>query len=605
MIINVKQIEVTFDDCKYDVDLQHKVEAAGIYMDIVAGFSITSKSVIFYVEISPLEGGFEMELPDDNSGLLCTGSYITDLILLQFPDAFIKTTSVGANAYVEEEEKQEQYMDTLKKERNDYIRNMRTLVDYYIDSKVRIPLHEIEFVGGGAQIFKNDNTIVLLLDKYELTYDPTEYNFDDGTITIKRTQKIRDGYFEQNEEIDIEQLLSETKELESLWEKLEERNRVQIDESHRKDISIMKNLIQMFNDSTEETSTMHEALKEDYFGIDYNNPNSIVARSFVELRNSFDDIENDVYTATVQALTEQDIEIEQMRTFIDSVKDEGQTRLLTSDGAIPLKSATYAQELETVVDEEISTEELDSFTKGYRNTTTIVANVETISFDKFDDMAEKYHIVGWDLSTPNTLSIKFIEGTTPESTIKKFHDMMNSLDSGWVNTAHFNSLKNLEESAKFLAELRNVINDDTDVAQEFVNRVKKHNIFVRETMAKMRTALLDMENDFERVLKDEVNLNIDWETLTAFAAKKERTVTTQTGVHYTTNPIEVNIVRVSSTDLSSGEEEFYIPLNMVTNEIREKYVFQDEALTIQEVPDFAFYQTKINGHFLLIEKTDL
>lgn len=603
MIINVKQIEVTFDDCKYDIDFQNKVEAADIYMDIIAGFSITSKSVIFYVEISPLEGGFEMEFPDNTGGLLFPGSYVTDLILLQFPDAFIKTTSVGANAYVEEEEKQEEYMDRLKKERNDYIRNMRTLVDYYIDSKVRIPLHEIEFVGGGAQIFKNDNTIVLLLDKYELTYDPTEYNFDDGTITIKRTQKIRDGYFEQNEEIDIEQLLNETKDLESLWEKLEESNRVKIDESHEREVSIMKNLIQMFNDTTGENTSMAEAVTQ-----------RKDVKQIHNILSTLDAIENDEYDEEqARELSEQDIEVEQMRTFIDSVKDDGQTRLLTPDGAIPLKSATYAQELETVVDEEISTEELDSFTKGYRNTTTIIANVETISFDKFDDMAAKYHIVGWDLSTPNTLSIKFIEGTTPESTIQKFHNMMESLDTGWLNTAHFNNLKNLEESTKFLAELRNIISDDTDVAQEFINRVKKHNIFVRETMAKMRSALLDMENDFERVLKDEVNLSIDWETLTAFAAKKERTETRIKGVEFaskTNGIVSVNNILPPSNlvKISTGfvDGDFYIPEHLVTDELRSKYVIDDHYVYyIDDVPDYAFYEIQVNGHYLLIEKTDL
>ena len=302
-----------------------------------------------------------------------------------------------------------------------------------------------------------------------------------------------------------------------------------------------------------------------------------------------------------------------MRTFIDSVKDDGQTRLLTPDGAIPLKSATYAQELETVVDEEISTEELDFFTKGYRNTTTIIANVETISFDKFDDMAAKYHIVGWDLSTPNTLSIKFIEGTTPESTIQKFHNMMESLDTGWLNTAHFNNLKNLEESTKFLAELRNIISDDTDVAQEFINRVKKHNIFVRETMAKMRSALLDMENDFERVLKDEVNLSIDWETLTAFAAKKERTETRIKGVEFaskTNGIVSVNSILPPSNlvKISTGfvDGDFYIPEHLVTDELRSKYVIDDHYVYyIDDVPDYAFYEIQVNGHYLLIEKTDL
>lgn len=600
MNINVKQVVVSVKNCKTIQDIMDLT-----YLTIgdtpIVRYSLSSDRIIFYVEVPPSESNFIMEVG---------ATEFTDSIsvILEFATLFGECFSDAAEIVELQKENPVQKMEKqLRAERENYIQQMRSLVDTYINQKIRIPNSQIEFINGGVQIFKDDNTIILLLDKYELEFDPESYEIEDesqrNTTIIRRSDKIRDGYFDQNEEIDIEQLQQELESLTQFWEELEEKRLVNIDESHEREVSMMKNLIQMFNDTTGENITMAEAVTQ-----------RKDVKQIHNILSSLDAIENDEYDEEQsRELSEQDIEVEQMRTFIDSVKDDGQTRLLTPDGAIPLKSATYAQELETVVDEEISTEELDFFTKGYRNTTTIIANVETISFDKFDDMAAKYHIVGWDLSTPNTLSIKFIEGTTPESTIQKFHNMMESLDTGWLNTAHFNNLKNLEESTKFLAELRNIISDDTDVAQEFINRVKKHNIFVRETMAKMRSALLDMENDFERVLKDEVNLSIDWETLTAFAAKKERTETRIKGVEFaskTNGIVSVNSILPPSNlvKISTGfvDGDFYIPEHLVTDELRSKYVIDDHYVYyIDDVPDYAFYEIQVNGHYLLIEKTDL
>lgn len=603
MNINVKQVVVSLQSCKTIQDIMDLT-----YLTIgdtpIVRYSLSSDRIIFYVEVPPSESNFIMEVGANE---------FTDSIsvILEFATLFGECFPDASGILELQKENPVQKMEKqLRAEREEYITQMRALVDTYINQKIRIPNSQIEFVNGGVQIFKDDSTIVLLLDKYELEFDPASYEIKDeserNTTIIRRSDRLRDDFFEENEEMDIEELQIELESLASFWEYLEERNRVQIDESREKDINVMKDIIQMFRDETGETTSMAEAVKGISSRKDVNQIHNILS--------TLDAIENDAhYESESCELSEQDIEVEQMRTFIDSVKDDGQTRLLTSDGAIPLKSATYAEELETVVDEEISTEELESITKGYRSTTTIVANVETISFDKFDDMAQKYHIVGWDLSTPNTLSIKFIEGTTPESTIEKFHNMMDSLDSGWVNTAHFNNLKDMEESTKFLAELRNIISDDTDVAQEFINRVKKHNIFVRESMAKMRSALLDMENDFERVLKDEVNLSIDWETLTAFAAKKERTETRIKGVEFasiTSGIVSVNSILPPSNlvKVSTGfvDGDFYIPEHLLTDELRSKYVIEDQyAYHIDDVPDYAFYEIQVNGHYLLIEKTDL
>lgn len=551
MVVNFKKIVVKTENITNCDDLVDLIMYS-IGKHSIVNYVISENEIIFYVEVTSTESNDEMEIE-------------SDIIIKQFD---------VINEYVKKYGKKYPDYDSFSFDSGEwgYMKSaatfMKELVDYYIDKKIRIPLNEIEFIDGVAQIFKNDGTIIILADEYILSYDLNDYDFSDGTISIIRTDNFNVKYLDDNinlEEFDIDSFNIDMEAFNIELDKLRKISDEHHYKEHQKNIKDMKNLISIF-DENENIS---------------------------------------ISTSGSIAMSAQEIEIEQMQTFIDSVKDDGQQRILSSTGAIELKSATYAEELETVVDEEISTEELDSFTKGYRTTTTIVANVETISFDKFDDMAKKYHIVEWDLSTPTTLSIKFIEGITPESTVKKFHDMMDSLDSGLVNTTQFNHLKDLEESVEFFVKLRNIVNDNTDIAKEFINRVKKHNVFVNESMAKIRTALIDMENDFERSLQNEVNLSIDWDKLTAFATKKELTLHRAKGVEMVFNRpkgSDANIVRVNS-DFEG--KEFYIPFNLITDEIREKYVLDNDLLYIEDVPEFAFYELYLNGHVLLIEKTDL
>lgn len=229
---------------------------------------------------------------------------------------------------------------------------------------------------------------------------------------------------------------------------------------------------------------------------------------------------------------------------------------------------------------------------------TIELKVALISIGKFDEYAASHNIVGWDLFTPTTVRVKYLEGSnTPIENIQKFHNMMNELDMGWIETQNQISI-----TSKFVEEIF-----DRDLVQEFLNRVNKHNTFVRESTAKIRKALLDMEQDFNS-LKDEINLIIDWEELTAHASRKERTEIRISGVHESGSysdgdgKIPYNLVKVNS-ELKNCD--FYIPIDLLTNEIRSKYVLDDFGYYIENVPSFAFYEVPVNGHVMLIEKTDL
>ncbi|AFC21793.1 hypothetical protein GAP32_343 [Cronobacter phage vB_CsaM_GAP32] len=331
-----------------------------------------------------------------------------------------------------------------------------------------------------------------------------------------------------------------------------------------------------------------------------------------DIISAFDAIENNLPYAvsepTKEKIDSHEMNVNEMKKVIQGLRDVGETLTMAEavqgtekvEVDITNKTMTLSSESELDSSEsELDSEELAAYSIGDTVVETVTLKVALISFNAFDDYASKHNIVGWDLLTPTTLLIKYMEdGSTSEEKIKKFHEMMDSLDTGWVDKT--------SNDVKFLSELHQVF--ERDLTEEFLGRVKKHNTFVRENLAKIRAALLDMEADYEKV-KDEVNLTIDWETLTAFASKKERTENRIKGVetgynveNRFVNGKPENIVRVN-TGLSEGD--FYIPLHLLTNEIREKYVLENHVYYIDDVPDYAFYEVAVNGHFMIIEKTDL
>lgn len=322
-----------------------------------------------------------------------------------------------------------------------------------------------------------------------------------------------------------------------------------------------------------------------------------------DIMNTFNAIENDQPYDKPKETIHHDRNVQAMKEILLNVQDLGEEismeKALKEDVSLStVEVVPGASKTGFVAEDEI--ESLSAYGIGDTVVETVTLKVALISFNSFDEYAENHNIVGWDLFTPTTLLIKYTEdGVTSKEKVQKFHDMMNSLDTGWIEKT--------TNDAKFLSELHQVL--DRDIVAEFLNRVKKHNVFVRENLAKMRSALLDMEKDFEQ-LKDDVNLTIDWENLTAFASKKERTEHRTKGVEVGYNMENrfvdgkpENIVRVN-TGLSD-EGDFYIPVHLLTNEIREKYVLDNNVHFIDDVPDYAFYEVAVNGHFMIIEKTDL
>lgn len=321
-----------------------------------------------------------------------------------------------------------------------------------------------------------------------------------------------------------------------------------------------------------------------------------------DIMTTFDAIENDLpYKMPVEVakrMSEHERNIHEMEKILNNLRSEG-----VLDTPKQETKETVSQEVIQENEEVSESDEHDltAYSIGDTVVETVTLKVALISFNAFDEYAANHNIVGWDLFTPTTLLIKYMEdGVTSEEKIKKFHDMMNSLDIGWIEKT--------SSEAKFLTEFKQVL--DRDVTQEFLARVKKHNIFVRENLAKIRSALLDMEKDYEE-LKDEVNLTIDWDTLTAHASKKERTQVRSVGVKESGIMIDafdniVEEVKHNLVKVNSGlDGDFYIPINLLTYDLREKYVLENFGYYIDDLPDYAFYEVLVNGHVMLIEKTDL
>ncbi|QOI71829.1 hypothetical protein pEaSNUABM47_00345 [Erwinia phage pEa_SNUABM_47] len=595
MIIKVTQKVVSLEDCVYDIDVLNKIQKE-IGSAYVVKYSVSPKNIVFYVEEHGSQFTIDMEVETQTYVLPVIAGYE---LLEKFPNAFKKTRKIGDSsvADIDNPVVAELHKDE-NAEINEYIRKMRNLVNSYIGK--RIPNKQIEFVNGGAQIFEPNGDIVLLLDKYVLEFDPASFDIQDeseiNTTLIRRSETIRDEYFfTSDEEItpeEINKILNETKEfLDELTYKEQQPEVSKI--SGTDEIQDLLNVFEAIEKdlpyaaavpSYNEYEKNVQAMKELLINVRGADEDTTTMAQSVNTYTSMD--------ATGELHAAPSKEVVALRW---SKIPEG----AASDGEYILNAPATEAEIE-----ELTQEEVRELTKVQRTNEVIEVENAVISFDAFDSYASKHHVIGWDLATPSTLSIKFIEGITPESTIRKFHDMMDSLDTGWINKEYMKRLQDAEVSTKFLADLRNMIIDDKDIADEFITRVKKHNVFVRDSMAKIRAALLDMESDFERSLKSEVNLSIDWDKLTAYAAKKERTEHRVNGVRIISgnDGVDSNVVRVNS-EYNNGD--FFIPIHLLTDELRSKYVLEDYPHYIEDVPDYAFYEVHLNGHYILIENTEL
>jgi len=412
-----------------------------------------------------------------------------------------------------------------------------------------------------------------------------------------------------------------------------QENLVELQKSDRSEQDILKELMQSVRSVLGENLTMEEALRMDIEGTEIpvvpgasdpthpgsprhpgheqwlnfinSQPTDKTSQDIANLISDLDAIANDkpykLPERTLSLLTGRERNIAEMQKLLDVMKVDGEEtilggskiRLTDVDFEVSENNTYTASAPDSENHEPLTEEELAQFSIGDTVVETIELKVALISFGKFDEYAASHNIVGWDLFTPTTVLIKYLEGSnTPIEKIQKFHDMMNSLDTGWIEKPEQPAI-----TAQFVSELHQVL--DRDLVQEFLNRVNKHNTFVRDSTAKIRKALLDMEQDFNS-LKDEVNLIIDWEALTAHASRKERTETRTSGVKELLTG--ANLVKVN-TGLENGD--FYIPFELLTDELRSKYVLDNSEYYISDVPSFAFYEVPVNGHVMLIEKTDL
>ncbi|AMM43912.1 hypothetical protein FDG95_gp349 [Pectobacterium phage vB_PcaM_CBB] len=465
-------------------------------------------------------------------------------------------------------------------------------------------------------IFEHDPKLVALLNKeYKLSnvsvYDGlVSISTEDEIVLIEPQVNVTIDYSTYNESTGTVKLVQTKDEESSIIEAFNNRvAEIQEEELSSRDFS---ELVSAIDNIDNDRLSLTEQFKDSIFGPgiakaeDYarmsTERNTINLMS--DIMNTFNAIENDLpYKLPVEALAKMDEHernVHEMKNILLNVQGLGEeismaAALKEDVSHTTVKEVAGASQSGFVDEDDDDIESLSAYSIGDTVVETVTLKVALISFNAFDEYAANHNIVGWDLFTPTTLLIKYMEeGVTSEEKIKKFHEMMDSLDTGWV--------QKVSDETKFLSEFKQVL--DRDVTQEFLARVKKHNVFVRENLAKIRSALLDMEKDYEE-LKDEVNLTIDWENLTAFASKKERIEHRVRGVQMVfsgSNRPDANVVRVDS---EYEGKDFYIPFSLITDEIREKYVLDNELLYIENVPDFAFYEVPVNGHVMIIEKTDL
>lgn len=568
---NVLQVVVNFETAESVQDLKNLIQSKVGDVDIVR-YSVNPTNVVLYVLAEPSANLHTIQV-EDTGKTYSTINVVESIV----EDGTKEYTGTVQEAFAEVQTSEPKPANVIIFEHDPKL--VALLNKEYKLSNVS--------VYDGLVSISTEDEIVLIEPQVNVTIDYSTYNESTGTVKLVQTKdeesSIIEAFNNRVAEIQEEELSShDFSELVSAIDNID-NDRVSLTEK--------------FKDSIFGPGI---AKAEDYARMSTER-NTINLMS--DIMNTFNAIENDLpYKLPVEALAKMDEHernVHEMKNILLNVQGLGEeismAAALKEDVSHTTVKEVAGASQSGFVDEDDDIESLSAYSIGDTVVETVTLKVALISFNAFDEYAANHNIVGWDLFTPTTLLIKYMEdGVTSEEKIKKFHDMMNSLDIGWIEKT--------SSEAKFLSEFKQVL--DRDVTQEFLARVKKHNVFVRENLAKIRSALLDMEKDYEE-LKDEVNLTIDWENLTAFASKKERIEHRVRGVRMVfsgSNCPDANVVRVDS---EYEGKDFYIPFGLITDEIREKYVLDSELLYIENVPDFAFYEVPVNGHVMIIEKTDL
>jgi len=536
--IEIKTIDIT--GCKYDVELFNLLTQE-LQNEQISGYFLSPNKIVVHVVNPHAEFGITLE----TSGIFHHVEGIYNKFLIDFPNVLLETIPVGEFAVtIEHSDGDKPDLSYI------YLAAMESIYNSLPDV---------------TEILQNDAT------KFELNSAFTEVNENFNT-QIESAIKHNENVTQVRGTAQIEDIMKAFDDIEN--DRPVAKTNILGDKVYKNDQEVntdkMKEILNGLSEIGANFETMAEAVKLDVYG------NEITLQSYGDISVSTNDSINNIKTPEVKTKLEQDIDYLRSpgKTFADEI--------LGSRSEIPTANIT--------TEEEEFFNKMSSFADTV--TETIELKVALISFSEFDNYAAKHNVVGWSLNSPTTLLIKYSEdGVTSEDKIEKFHDMMNKLPPTWIQKE--------SDNVAFYTDFHKVY--ERDMVGEFMSRVTKHNNFVRESTSKIRTALLDMERDFE-LLKNEVNLTIDWEKLTAFATKKERTEHRSRGVMLVWGKEEANVVKITS---KFKAEEFYLPIHLFNDEIREKYTYDDELLRIEDVPDFAFYEVLVNGYVMLIEKTDL
>lgn len=562
-------------------------------------YSVTPKNAIMYIEATPTEGLATFDLEVDGK----------EFSLINVVEDIVKDNPAYTEGSVQEafaEQKSDEPLAATA-----IIFDHDPQIDYLLTKEFK--LNQLSTYDGLLSI-STENGLILIEKQCNVVIDYSTYNKDTGTVRLLQTARS-----EEQEEFELTE-----------------------DDLHEKEVQEMREIMEAFYELDEDL-TMHEALRVDTEGTEIplvpgasepthpgsprhhgheqwlnfinSQPTDKTSQDIANLISDLDAIVNDqphkLSERTLSLLTGRERDVAEMQKLLDVMKVDGEEtilggskiRLADVDFEVQGNNTYTASAPDSENHEPLTEEELAQFSIGDTVVETIELKVALISFGKFDEYAASHNIVGWDLFTPTTVLIKYLEGSnTPIEKIQKFHDMMNSLDTGWIEKQEQHAI-----TSQFVSELNQVL--DRDLVQEFLNRVNKHNTFVRETTSKIRKALLDMENDFN-ALKDEVNLFIDWEKLTAHASRKERIEIRSYGTTKgerldVKNNNNLALVRAINVCDENNNSDFFIPLFLVTDDIRAKYELDDYYYHIKNVPRFAFHEVQINGHYVLIEKTDL
>lgn len=485
------------------------------------------------------------------------------------PDNVLKTVFIGRidKGVVLTAIKESEVIKNYYKSKESTAHSVQKNVDYYIDNQIRIPNNNIDFIKGKAIIVDtNDNSIVLLEDLYELEFDENSYNITDpeqaNTTIIKRSNRLNETY---KNTLAANTVILRNKDGEFTPE------------------VVKAHLVKYFNEKgftneSEMVCKCHpEPTVQELFDLVYT----------FEFSSPLPGLDEDALVLSLDEMVEEFLHKHTALT-LNNAQNNSNTNLMKDliggIDAIVMDNSEERQEKELG--------EISTLAKVNKSAVLVKVQTEMVDFASIDAYAKINHIVSWDIANQSMMYIKYIPGTaTPADTLQKIKS----------------KIKQFDPNAESISEMQNFIDsvDDgftLDPVDDFINRIEEHNKVVKEFTVNARIDLLNIEEEAKEIAKlsDRIDVQIDWDTLSVFVAKKEQILHSNKGVVFTSNENEANLYVVYTT---SGM--FYIPKHLATPDVMEKYAIEEEEYYIIDTDvDFPFYQVHLNSQYLLIEKTD-